>query len=797
MHRLVLTSSATIHMRLHSLYAHVRFGICQLRPLVIMHLRSLHRLTSLWLIFCFSTATQGKPELFPSAIKFGANDCSFCHQTVVGGTALNERGNWLIEERTQREALQIDVDWLSDRGEEADTNRTIEIEHESAARTASPTPVERESTVSARVPMDYSTNWGEWPSYNGNLKAQKYSPLPYIDSTSIHDLELAWVWEAKIDSGPKTSGTTRRRGWGGQPFKATPLMVDGRVFVRTRLSTVVAIDAETGVELWEFDPETRLRPRPAMFGWTTRGLAYHKQSACNEGTPCERVILLTSDGWMYALNPEDGEVISSFGNDGNVDLTQGLRRPLDRAQVSWSHPPFVCRDTIVVGSQTNDMSQFQFRDSDWRQNLPVGDVRGFDPLTGAQKWVFKTIPQEGEFGVETWGNDSWRWMGNTNVWSTFSCDPELGHVYLPVTAPTNHMYGGDRPGDNLFGTSVVAVDIERGTRIWHFQITHHDIWDYDLPAPPVVADIVVDNVPRKVVAQVTKVGFLFVLDRLTGEPVWPVEERPVPKSDLIGEVSSPTQPHPTKPPPYELQGLTLENLIDLTPELRQRAEELIEDLDYGPLYTPISLRGTVLSPGIGGGANWPGAAFDPVERRLYVSSRRDIMVARNIPISRRGNEGEVPLTLDTTPSEIPYRESWRSLSIEGLPPVKPPWSNITAYDLDRGEISWQVANGIGPQGHRLLETVKDQLPNLGALYANPGILVLPDLLIMGHRGNPSTLKALDKNTGDEVWSTELVGAFDSPAPITYLLGNQQFIAIATGHPFEPARISAFRVVVGR
>ena len=756
----------------------------------------LYRLTTLSLIILFTTANYGKPELFPNAIKFGANDCRFCHQTVIGGTALNERGIWLINERSRRDALEINIDWLLDRGEQADINRNVEIESESAAKTADPSSTDRTSPMSARVPLDYSTNWGEWPSYNGNLQAQKYSPLPYIDANSIHDIELAWVWEAKIDSGPNTSGTTRRRGWAGQPFKATPLMVNGRVFVRTRISTVVAIDAETGVELWEFDPETRLRPRPAMFGWTTRGLGYHKQSECTDDAYCERIILLTSDGWMYALNPEDGKVISSFGSDGSVDLTQGLRRPLDRAQVSWSHPPFVCRDTIVVGSQTNDMSQFQFRDSDWRQNLPVGDVRGFDPLTGKQKWVFKTIPQEGEFGVETWENESWRWMGNTNVWSTFSCDPELGHVYLPVTAPTNHMYGGDRPGDNLFGTSVVAVDVDQGTRIWHFQITHHDIWDYDLPAPPVVADIVVDNVPRKVVAQVTKVGFLFVLDRLTGEPVWPVEERSVPQSDLIGEVASPTQPHPTKPPAFELQGLTLEDLIDLTPELRQRAEELIENLDYGPLYTPISLRGTVLSPGIGGGANWPGAAFDPVERYLYVSSRRALMVARNIPIPPRGDDGEIPIALDTTHENIPYREFWRPLSIEGLPPVNPPWSNITAYDLDEGEISWQVANGAGPLGHQLLASVKHQLPNLGALNANPGILVLPDLLIMGHGGNPSTLKALDKKTGEEIWSTELIGAFDSPAPITYLLGNQQFIAIATGHPFEPARISAFRVVVG-
>ena len=746
--------------------------------------RSKLSIVAVWTISFLASTIHGKPELFPNAIKFGANDCSFCHQTVVGGTALNERGVWLIDERARRSALEIDVNWLSDRGEKTDSTRTVEVSNESAAMVASPSDTVLSTSSTARVPLDYSTNWGEWPSYNGNLQAQKYSPLPYIDQESINDLELAWVWEAQIDSGPSGDRRNRRRGWGGQPFKATPLMVDGRVFVRTRLSTVVAIDAASGVQLWEFDPETRLRARPAMFGWTTRGLAYHKLKECTGETECERVILLTSDGWMYALEPSSGEIIESFGDDGVVDLTQGLRRPLERSQVSWSHPPLVCQDTVVVGSQTNDMSQFQFRGPDWQQNLPVGDVRGFDPLTGKQTWVFKTIPQEGEVGVETWENESWRWMGNTNVWSTFSCDPELGHVYLPVTAPTNHMYGGDRPGDNLFGTSIVAVNIDDGTRVWHYQVTHHDIWDYDLPAPPVVADIVVDDVPRKVVAQVTKVGFLFVLDRLTGEPIWPIEELPVPKSNLKGEVASPTQPHPTKPPPFELQGITVEDLNDLTPELRRRSEELIENLDHGPLYTPVSLRGTVLSPGIGGGANWPGAAFDPINRRLYVSSRRALMVARNIPLPQ-GTPGW----------GIPYRESWQSLSIEGLPPVKPPWSNITAYDLDLGEISWQVANGVGPRGHRLLETVKEKLPDLGALNANPGILVLPELLIMGHGGNPSTLKALDKRTGQEIWSTELIGAFDSPAPITYLVGNQQFIAIATGHGFEPARISAFRLIV--
>ncbi len=721
----------------------------------------------------------GKPELFPDAVPYGAKDCRFCHQTVAGGTAVNERGAWLIGERVRRNTTEIDVDWLKKRGEVADPTRTFEIKADSAARTAQSIETSPGSQSDTRLPMDYTTDWGEWPSYNGNLQAQKYSPLTQINRQTVSNLELAWVWEAKIDNG--RSDRRQRRGFGAaQPFKATPLMIDGKVIVRTRLSTIVAIDAATGAELWEYDPGTRLGPQPAMFGWTTRGVAYHEQANCPADIGCKRIVLLTSTGLMQALDLDSGEVIKSFGTDGSVDLTQGLRRPLDRSQVSWSHPPLICNDKVVVGSQTNDASQFQFFGPIWNKNLPLGDVRGFDAISGEQVWVFKTVPQEGEVGVETWENESWRWMGNTNVWSTFSCDPELGHVYLPVTAPTNHMYGGDRLGDNLFSTSVVAVDLELGTRVWHYQIVHHDIWDYDLPAAPVVADIVVDGKPRKVVAQVTKVGFLFVFDRLTGEPVWPIEERAVPASTLEGEVASATQPHPTKPPPFELQGLTLDDLNDLTPELKQKSVEIIENLDYGSLYTPISERGTVLSPGIGGGANWPGAAFDPVQRRLYVSSRREITVAKAVPLNKLS-------------SGVRYREQYWFPKIEGLPFVKPPWSNVTAYDMDRGAILWQVPNGPGPVDHRLLKSVRHKLPHLGTVGANPGILVLPEILVMGHTGAPSLLKVLDKNTGETIWSTTLIGLFDSPTPIAYRVQNRQYIAIATGHPFEPSRISAFRL----
>lgn len=748
-------------------------------------LSMLTRVRFIWaglvLVLFSATNLNARPELFPDAIPYGAKDCSFCHQSVAGGTAVNERGAWLLSERTSRNVDAIDIDWLKDRGESPDHSRTLTITNEFAAQTAQPVDTEATTADIQRPPLDYTTSWGEWPSYNGGLKSQKYSPLPHINKASIHSLALAWVWEGTVDKGGGSVGTWRRRGGGAsQTFNATPLMVDGKVFVRTRFSTVAAIDAATGVELWEYDPGIKDGMRPAMFGWTTRGLAYHKQASCDDQTPCERVILLTGIGWMNALDPTTGEIIKSFGEEGSVDLTKGMRRPLVRSQVSFNHPPLVCNDVIVVGSQTSDMSQFQNRTGKWNENLPVGDVRGFDPVTGKQKWVFKTIPQEGEFGVETWENESWRWMGNTNVWSTFSCDAELGHVYLPVTAPTDHMYGGNRLGDNLFGTSVVALNVATGERVWHYQITHHDIWDYDLPAPPVVADLVVNGEPRKVVSQPTKVGFLFVLDRLTGEPVWPVEERPVPASKLKGEVASPTQPHPTKPPPFELQGVTLDDLNNITPEIYEQAKAFVEKLDYGPLYTPISERGTVFSPGIGGGANWTGASFDPIDRRLYVSSRRDPTVANSVPFAGRF-EG------------LSYRENWSFPRIEGFPLLKPPWSSITAYDLDKGEIFWQVPNGDTPRAHERMKDVAEKLPPLGRMGTVAGILVLPELLIMGHPGQPSRLKALDKVTGAEIWSTELSGYFESPTPITYRIGDYQYIAIATGSPFEPARISAFRL----
>ena len=311
---------------------------------------------------------------------------------------------------------------------------------------------------------------------------------------------------------------------------------------------------------------------------------------------------------LIALDAETGKPIPGFGQNGRVDLTKGLRRPFDRALYNVSSPPVICRDVAVVGATVLD--SFAVGKMPLKA-MPPGDVRGFDVRTGEQKWVFHTIPQAGEFGNETWDNDSWKTTGNTNVWTMMSADEALGYVYLPISTPTNDYYGGHRYGDDLFAESLVCLNAETGERVWHFQILHHGLWDYDLPAAPNLVDITVDGKEIKAVAQVTKQAFCFVFDRVTGEPVWPIEERPVPQSDVPGEKSSATQPFPTKPAPFDRQGLTHDDLIDFTPTLRKQAISIIEGYNDGPLYTRPTEKGTIAMPGIIGGANWAGAAVDP------------------------------------------------------------------------------------------------------------------------------------------------------------------------------------------
>ena len=706
------------------------------------------------------------PDLLVPAMEFGATDCSYCHLTPQGGEAHNERGLWLVAERERRGAEAVEVAWLAAR-------------ETRVARTAPPPEAKVEvaelpkieaSPADRKRRVDYTTAHGDWPAYGGGLRAQKYSPLDQVSADNVDDLGIAWVWEA-FDNHRYTGllgRFDRRKAPDG--FKATPIMVAGRLFVRTAFSAVAALDPITGQTLWTYDPGTGDGPRPPVFGFSTRGLAYHRSAAG------DRVLLATSDGWLIALSAETGKPLAGFGEDGRVDLTRGLRRPLSRRANTWNYAPALCGDVVVLGNQTHDGSHML---PNWQENVPLGDVRGFDVTTGRQVWVFKTIPQAGEFGNDTWGEESWRWMGNTNVWSMMSCDPDLGIVYLPVTAPSSHFFGGLRPGDNLFGTSVVAVDARTGKRRWHFQTVHHDIWDYDLPAAPVVADIVVNGEPVKAVAQVSKVGFLYVFDRVTGEPLWPVEERAVPASTLKGEQAATTQPFPTWPPPFELQGLTEDDVVDFTPEIRALAERELDGVRTGGLFLPASTQGSLAVPGWGGGANWGGAAFDPETRMLYVASRREplLMTAREMPLSRNG---------------MPYRIRPTGVDIDGLPVVKPPWSSITAYQLDTGEVAWKVANGRGPKDHPLLKDL--DLPDLGDRWNAPGLLVTKHLIFHGHRSRAgTTLRALDKSTGALVWEHPLQGTHQVAPPMAYMAGGRQFVVIATGASVQPARLTAFRL----
>jgi quinoprotein glucose dehydrogenase len=554
-------------------------------------------------------------------------------------------------------------------------------------------------------------------------------------------------------------------------------MVGGLLYLATPLSVAAAIDAETGETMWAFNPKTYETGTPAMsFQWNHRGVAYW-----TDGKEA-RIFWGTGDGWLYAVDAKTGRPCKNFGESGRVDLMKNVPRAsrkerdyLNAIDYSVTSPPIIVRNTVIVGSAISDRRI--------TREAPPGDVQAFDARTGEVKWIFHTVPRAGEFGVETWEDDSWKYTGNTNVWSMMSADNELGYVYLPIGTPTNDFYGGHRPGNNLFADSLVCVDAETGKRVWHFQMVHHGLWDYDNPCAPNLIDITVDGKKIKAVAQVTKQGFCYVFDRITGKPVWPIEERPVPPSDVPGEKAAPTQPFPTKPAPFEYQGVTIDDLIDFTPEMRAEAIKEINRFRIGPLFTPPSLdvkegtQGTVQRPGEGGGANWPGAAVDPETGILYVSSRNGFSVMHLYsPDPEKG--GTVRYTHGQR-GETPRGP-------QGLPIFKPPYSRMTAIDLNRGEHAWMTPIGMGASRIRNNPALKGlKLPMLGGA-ASRGPIVTKTLLISavdgavfeGDKEGPK-LVAYDKATG------KVVGAVDLPAgaigiPMTFMLKGKQYIALTIG-----------------
>jgi quinoprotein glucose dehydrogenase len=618
----------------------------------------------------------------------------------------------------------------------------------------------------------------EWLNNRGDAASTSYSPLAQINRDNVKQLRIAWRWKSD-NFGPTPEFY----------FRATPLMADGVLYTTAGIRrTVVAIDAVTGETLWMYRLDEGARGTSSPRRSSGRGVSFWRSRTAGEPS---RVLTITPGFQLIALDARSGRPIETFGAGGIVDLKSGLPRLVDpvKSSVGSSSPPVIVGDVAVVGVA------FSAGGAPPSQAAIPGFVRGYDVRTGALKWTFRTIPQAGEFGNDTWGNDSWQYTGNTGVWTPFSADAARGYVYLPVEAPTGDFYGGHRHGNNLFADSLVCLDANTGQRVWHYQIVHHDIWDYDLPAPPVLIDITVAGRRIPAVAQVTKMGFTFVFDRLTGKPVWPIEERRVPQTDVPGEMTSATQPFPTKPAPFEPQGLRDADLIDFTPAMKQQAREIVSHYRYGPLYIPPSVvvegknLGTLIRPNLSGGANWPGAAADPETGMLYVSSISTV--------------GPIGLRQDPKISDMryigAYGEGFPQGSLggpNGLPLVKPPWGRITAIDLSSGNHVWMVPNSDAPDWARNNPALAGiSLPRTGS-FDQVGLLVTKTLLIAGEGsglwragGGGNKLRAHDKATGAILHEITLP-ANQSGVPMTYAVDGRQFIVVAVGAKGVPGELVA-------
>jgi quinoprotein glucose dehydrogenase len=629
------------------------------------------------------------------------------------------------------------------------------------------------------------TNADEWPSYGANRGNSKYSPLDHIRRENVNQVRIVWRWRSIDDQ-------VQRRIPGLKPwlFEATPLMIGGMLYVSTSFGQIAALDAATGKVIWFLDPRSYANGYPPLYGFAHRGVAYWADAKVNPKD--ERILVATVDGYLLALEARTGKLVPGFGSGGRMDLTLGLARPIERRLYANTSPPVISRDVIVIGSGIRDAMGPSER-------TPRGDVRGFDVRTGKQLWVFHSVPERGEAGNETWLDDSWKSPRGVSAWAPLSADEELGYVYLPFSAPSNDYYGGDRPGDNLFGDSIVCLNARTGQRIWHFQTAHHGIWDYDPPAAPTLVDITVDGRRIKALAQVTKQGFCFVLDRATGKPVWPVVEKAVPQSDSGHERTSPTQPFPSKPAPFDRQGVNSEgDLIDFTPELREKAANILKKYSYGPLYTPPSFKGTISVPGSQGGASWAGAAFDPETEMLYVPSvtRPTVMT-----LYEKGHPRFKGRTL-TTDAYFGYRDLL--VGPEGLPLFKPPFGRITAINLRTGDHAWMVASGDGPLDHPLLKDLK--LPKLGwplrtfvlvtksLLFAAQEGPVGPERLSGEHLEADHTirdpeLRAYDKGSGELLTQVKLP-ANATGSPMSYFTNGKQYIVVPVGGSNIPAELVA-------
>ena len=636
---------------------------------------------------------------------------------------------------------------------------------------------------------------GEWRTYGGDLRSTRYAPLDQINTDNFSSLEVAWRF--KTDAlGPRPEFN----------FQSTPLMVGGVLYTTagTRRAAV-ALDAATGEMLWMHSVNEGPRGASAPRRLSGRGLAYW-----SDGQDA-RIVYVTPGYQMIALDAKTGIRVPGFGRDGIVDLKLDDDQDMDlvTGEVGLHAAPVIAGDVVVIGAAHLPGSIPK------RRNNEKGYVRGFDVRTGQRLWIFHTIPKPGEAGSETWEDGSAANTGNTGVWAQMSIDEELGLVYLPVELPTGDYYGGHRPGNTLYGESIVAVELKTGKRRWHYQLVHHGIWDSDIPCAPILADIVVDGRPIKALAQPTKQGWVYVLDRTTGQPVWPIEERAVELSTVPDEKASPTQPFVTKPPAFDRQGVTVDDLIDFTPELRAEAVKLVSRYKLGPLFTPPVVSrwegplATLMMPSTTGGANWQGGSLDPDTNYLYIYSSTQVSALGLIESD--GLRSDMRYVRGTAPDPegpppvlpragAPGRQAAPSLTVRGLSLVKPPYARITTIDLNKGEIVWQIAHGETPDNIRNHPALKGLvIPRTGRI-GRIGTLVTKSLVIAGEGGFFTTpsgqrgamLRAYDKASGQEVGSVYMP-APQTGSPMTYMLNGRQHLVVSISGGNYSGELVAFKL----
>jgi quinoprotein glucose dehydrogenase len=610
---------------------------------------------------------------------------------------------------------------------------------------------------------------GEWRVNGGDTGSTRYSPLDQINAANVKDLQVIWRWKAQ------NMGPAPQAAW-----EVTPLMVGGRLYFTAGTGrTVVAADAASGETLWLYRGDDTAE-RGAVRA-NNRGVSYW-----TDGRGDERIVFVTPGYQLVALNAKTGLPVPGFGSDAHVDLWKGLDRPVvEKGTIGATSPPVIIRDVVVVGAALKVGVALPKK-----ENVP-GYIRGYDVRTGRLLWTFHTVPQAGEAGVETWGKDSqtgldsWKFTGNTGAWGPLTGDEELGYVYIPVEAPSGDTYGGQRPGNNLFSDSIVCLDAKTGKRIWHYQLIHHEMWDYDIPAAPILLDLTVNGKKIKALAQVNKSAYTFVFDRTNGQPVFPIEERPVPKGNVPGEWYSPTQPYPTKPAPFDRQGVTEADLADYTPEIKAAALKMASQYVLGPIYTPPIVKdtggklATIQVPGAGGGANWMGGAVDPETGILYVPSVTAPYLSSLQPGGAR--------------SEMPYIAAG-GLGVPmvmGVPLIKGPYGRITAINLNTGDHVWMVPNGKPADSlinNPALKAANIDASNWGGGQRSP-ILITKTLLFEGS----NNLRVLDKATGRQIHALELGGNVTG-GTMTYLVNGRQFlVAVVGGQRGEGAELVGLAV----